>query len=184
MRYAVIRDGQQIGTTTVLLRRNGTSTSAEVKTNIQVKIAYITVYRYEQTETEQWKDGKLEAMSAVTDDNGTVHKVSARNDGKALAVDADGKVSKVDASLVPVSLWNAALVKSTMAINPQDGSVTRVSVIDHGNEDVVLQGRPTPARHYSIATTFPQDVWYDQHHQLIRVEMRGSDGSKIHYQPG
>src|SRR4051812_41707574 len=90
-RYAVMRDGQQIGTTTVQLRREGPHTTAQVKTQVQVKIAYITVYRYEQTETEQWRDGKLEAMNAVTDDNGTLHKVSARREGSALAVEADGK---------------------------------------------------------------------------------------------
>jgi len=184
MRYAVMREGQQIGTTTVQLRRNGPAMTAEVKTNVQVKIAYITVYRYEQTEVEQWQDGKLEALNAVTNDNGTMHRVTARNEGGALTVDADGKTSRLDPSLIPVSLWNAGLVKRTMALDPQDGKVTPVSVVDHGTEDVVLQGKPVPARHYSIATSFPQDVWYDSKHQLIRVELRGSDGSKIHYQPG
>src|SRR3954467_14878566 len=66
LRYAVMREGQQIGTTTVQLHGNGAATTAEVKTNVQVKIAYITVYRYEQTEVEHWNNGKLEALDAVT----------------------------------------------------------------------------------------------------------------------
>jgi hypothetical protein len=183
-RYAVMRDGSQIGTTIVKVRHDGPATVAQVKTDIQVKIAYITVYRYQQTELEHWKDGKLVAMTSVTDDNGTTHKVVARAEDGALIVDADGKKSRLDPSLIPASLWNAGLVKRTMAINPKDGTVTPVSVVDHGREDIVLHGHPTPAHHYSIATSFPQDVWYDDHHQLIRVELHGRDGSTIHYQPG
>ncbi len=86
--------------------------------------------------------------------------------------------------MIPVSLWNASLLRSTIAINPQDGQLTPVSVVDHGEEALVLQGRATTGHHYSIRTSFPQDVWYDQQHQLLKVELRGSDGSRIQYQPG
>ena len=67
---------------------------------------------------------------------------------------------------------------------PADGTLTPVSVVDHGEEPLVLQGHPTTAHHYSVRTSFPQDVWYDRQDQLLKVELRGSDGSKIQYQPG
>jgi hypothetical protein len=184
LNFAVTRNGDRIGTTTVRLQRDGRHIVAEIATQVQVKIAMITVYRFEQRETERWTDGKLVGLHAVTDDNGTLHKVSAARNGDKLSVNADGKVSEVDPALVPASLWNAQLVKKTMALNPQDGSIVPVSVIDHGKEQLVLQGRPTTAHHYSIKTNFPQDVWYDEEHRLLKVELRGSDGSKIQYQPG
>ncbi len=184
LNFTVMRNGEPIGTSTMRLSRDGGETVADIVTHIQVKIAYITVYRYDQSETERWVDGWLVAMSSLTNDNGTVHKVSATRSGEVLLVDADGKVAEVDPSLIPVSLWNATLLRTTMAINTQDGSVTPVSVVDHGEEPLVLQGRPTTAHHYSIRTSFPQDVWYDQQHQLLKVELRGSDGSRIQYQPG
>jgi hypothetical protein len=182
--YAVVRDGSPIGTSTFRLRRDGSALTAEVATHVQVKFAFITVYRFDQTETEHWVGDRLVSLDALTDDNGTVHRVAARSEGNRLSVDADGKVSRLDASVIPASLWNAALVRRTIALNLQTGGLTPVSVIDHGSERLVLQGRPTTVHHYSINTSFPQDVWYDQHHQLVRVEMRGSDGSKIQYQPG
>jgi len=182
--YAVTRNGDRIGTTTVRLQRDGRHTVAEIATQVQVKIAMITVYRFEQRETERWVDGELIGLHSVTDDNGTLHKVSAVRRGGKLSVNADGKESEVDPAMVPASLWNAQLVKKTMALNPQDGSIVPVSVIDHGKEQLVLQGRPMTAHHYSINTNFPQDVWYDEQHRLLKVELRGSDGSKILYQPG
>jgi hypothetical protein len=182
--FTVMRNGDQIGTTTMRISRDGAGTLAEIVTHIAVKIAHITVYHYDQSETESWVDGKLVKMNSQTDDNGRRHKVSVTRSGDILSVDADGKVVEVDPAIIPVSLWNASLMRQTTAISPLDGALTPVSVVDHGEEPLVLQGRPTTAHHYSVRTSFPQDVWYDREHQLIKVEMRGSDGSKIQYQPG
>lgn len=184
LNFAVMRNGDRIGTSTVRLSRNGRETMAEVVTHIEVKIAHVTVYRYHQSETERWADGKLLALTSFTDDNGKAHRVAAMSRGNALLVEADGKASEVDPTVIPVSLWNASLVRKTKALNPQDGSITQVSVVDHGPEQLVLQGRTTTAHHYSIKTSFPQDVWYDERLQLVKVELRGSDGSRIRYQPG
>ena len=182
--FAIIRDGDPIGSCTFRLHRNGRETTVEVVTHVQVKLAFITVYRFDQTETERWVDGRLVSLTAVTDDNGTPHKVAAASRGDVLSVEADGKVSEVDPSLMPVSLWNPALVQKTKALDPQDGSIVPLSVVDHGREQVQLPGRSETAHHYSIKTTFPQEVWYDTRQQLIKVALRGSDGSKIEYHPG
>jgi hypothetical protein len=184
LNYAVTRNGDRIGTTSVRLQRDGRNLVADIATQVQVKFASITVYRFEQRETERWTDGTLAALQAVTDDNGTVHRVSATRNGDRLSVNANGKVSEVDATIVPASLWNAQLVQKTMALNSRDGSVMPISVIDHGKEQLVLQGRPLTAHHYSIKTNVPQDVWYGEDYRLLKVELRGSDGSKIQYQPG
>ena len=184
VRYTVRRDGAPIGTSTFRLTREGAETIAEVSTHVQVKLAFITVYRFDQRETERWQGDRLVALNAQTDDNGAVHRVTAQASGNTLVVDADGKVSNVDGGVIPASLWNAELVGRTIALNLQTGNPIPVSVIDHGREQLVLRGRATTAHHYSISTSFAQDVWYDQHRKLVKVEMRGSDGSTIRYQPG
>jgi hypothetical protein len=184
LNYAVTRNGDRIGTTTVRLQRDGRHLVAEIGTQIQVKIAGITFYRFEQRETERWLDGELVGLNAITNDNGTVNRVSAVRNGNKLSVNADGKVSEIDAAIVPASLWNAQLVQKTTALNSRDGSIMPVSVIDYGKEQLVLQGRPRTAHHYTIKTNLPHEVWYDEDHRLLKVELRGSDGSKILYQPG
>src|SRR5713226_2667614 len=140
LNFTVMRNGEPIGTSTMRLSRDGGETVADIVTHIQVKIAFITVYRYDQNETERWVDGRLAAMSSHTDDNGTVHKVSATRSGEILSVDVDGKVAAVDPAVIPVSLWNASLLRSTIAINPQDGQLTPVSVVAHAEENKTLQG--------------------------------------------
>jgi uncharacterized protein DUF6134 len=184
MNFTIMRDGEPIGASTVRFTRRGNETIADVSTHIQVKIAFLTVYRYDQSETERWADGHLLAMTSLTRDNGTTHQVSATRSGDRLLVDSDGRSRAVDPDLMPYNPWNAAMLHARVALNTKDGSVTPVSVTDRGEDRVVLQGRSTLTHHYSIRTSFPQDVWYDRHHRLVRVELHGSDGSTIRYQPG
>lgn len=183
IRFAIMRDGQPIGSNTIELQRNGAETTVRMITRIQVKIALMTVYRFDQTETERWVDGRLVGLESATDDNGTPHRVTATSSNGKITVNADGKVSQVAGTTIPASYWNPALLGKSVALNPQDGAIVPVAVTDRGEDHVVVQGRAKRTRHYVIRTTFPQDVWYDDDRQLVKVELKASDGSTIRYQP-
>jgi Family of unknown function (DUF6134) len=183
IRFAIMRDGQPIGSNTIELQRNGAETTVRMITRIQVKIALMTVYRFHQTETERWVDGRLVGLESATDDNGTPHRVTATSSNGKITVNADGKVSQIAGTTIPASYWNPALLGKSVALNPQDGAIVPVAVTDRGEDHVVVQGRAKRARHYVIRTTFPQDVWYDDDRQLVKVELKASDGSTIRYQP-
>src|ERR687894_575517 len=73
LNFAVTRNGEQIGNTLVKLQRSGDQTIAETETNIGAKFPSIRVYRCDQRLGGLWVDGKLAALPAVTDDNGSVH---------------------------------------------------------------------------------------------------------------
>jgi len=181
MKFAVMRNDSQIGTNTITVVRNGQDTTVQIVTHVEVRIAYITVYRFDQTDTEQWADGRLLAMNATTDDNGTVHRTNANcRDGKVV-VDGDGQVRTLTANIIPVSLWNPVLLVQNVALDPQDGAPVPVSVVDRGEENIVLQGHAQHAHHYVLMTTFPQELWYDENQRLVKVELKGSDGSTIRY---
>jgi hypothetical protein len=184
IRFAIVREGEPIGSNTIELRRNRAETTVQMVTHIQVKIAFVTVYRFDQRETERWVDGRLVALEAVTDDNGTPHRVKATSSDNRITINADGKVTEVAGTTIPASYWNPALLGKTIALNPQDGAIVPVAVTDRGEDHLVVQGRAKRTHHYVIRTTFPQDVWYDEDRQLVKVELKGSDGSTIRYQPG
>src|SRR5262245_20578691 len=82
--FAIIRNGEQIGTSTVRVQRNGDETAVETATDIRVTIAYITVYRFAKRQTERWVGDRLAGLSAVTDDNGKVTRVTAIRNGDRL----------------------------------------------------------------------------------------------------
>ena len=180
--FAVIRNGAQIGTNHIKVGHDGAETTVQNVTHVAVNIGFLTLYKYDQTETERWADGRFVAMNSKTDDNGTEHSANAKaRDGK-IVIHGDDKVSEAPPTAVPLSLWNPSVVESDLAFDPKDGAVQPLKVLDRGEEKVVILGRPRPAHHYQIVTTYPQDVWYDDNHQLVQVELKGSDGSTIRYQ--
>ena len=182
MNFAVMRNGEQIGTNRIRIGRDGADTTVQNDTHVAVGLGMLTLYRYDQNETERWADGRLVSLNAKTDDNGTEHSTTAKaKDGK-LVVRVDDKLSEAPPTAFPLSLWNAEVLGSGVALDPKDGSVQPMKVIDRGQEKLRIQGKERPVHHYAIVTTFQQEVWYDDNNQLVQVELKGSDGSTIRYQ--
>ena len=181
--FAVMRNGSQIGTNRIKVGREGSETTIQTVTHVAVGFGTLTLYRYDQTETEQWADGRFVAMNATTDDNGSEHRASANaRDGKIIIHGDNDKVSEAPPTAVPFNLWNADLVARELAFDTKDGSMQPLKVIDRGEERLVVQGQVRATHHYQIVTGYTQDVWYDENRQLVQVELKGSDGSTIRYQ--
>jgi hypothetical protein len=180
-KFAINREGSQIGTVTIEVTHNGAETLVKAVTHIQVKIAFYTAYRFEQAYSERWVNNKLVALTSTTDDNGTAYKVDVAPKGTGLAIEANGKISQVDANMFPFTLWNAALVKQTSVFDLQKGAVMKISVADGGMDSIPVLGKKTKAHRYSISGPFAQDVWYDEKGGFVQSMLVGPDGSKIHY---
>jgi hypothetical protein len=176
--FTVIRNGEQIGASTVHVQRHGDETTVETATEIRVTIAFVTVYRFAKRQTERWVGGGLAGLSAVTDDNGKVTRVTATRNGDRLSVNIDGRHGDIEAA-PPANLWDPSVLRLTRAFNTTDGTIIPVSVTDRGTEQTVVRGRSIAAHRYAIRTTGAQDVWYDGQQRLVKVELRGSDGSTI-----
>jgi hypothetical protein len=182
MKFVVMRDGTQIGTNSISFDSDATGTKVQTVTHVSVGFGFLTLYHFDQTETEEWSGGRLMAMNSTTDDNGTLHRASATaRDGK-IVVQADNEVRELAPTTIPLNLWNPALMVQKSVLDPKDGSVKPIKVIDRGEDDLAVQGKTQRAHHYQIVTSYQQDVWYDDNHQLVQVELKGTDGSTIRYQ--
>jgi hypothetical protein len=181
LQYAIMRKGEQIGTHKVELRRTGKETSVNVETNVEVKVLFVTAYRFQHTATERWMNGHLVALDSETDDNGTQHKLTVALKGAALQVDADGAAAQVDKNIIPASLWNPELVRQSVMLDTQNGQVMPISVVDGGSEQVTVESGPAMAHHYTIKGKFSQDVWYDSRGRLVQSQLVAKDGSVISY---
>ena len=183
MRFAIMRNGEQIGTHAIEINRAGPETNVRITTDLAVKVLFVTAYRLQYSATERWVNGQLVAFNSTTDNNGVRHKVSATRSASGLEVEADGKTSRVDQNVLPASLWNAELMRRKAAMDPQDGQIDPISVTDEGMEELNLGARTLKAHHYEIKGRYTQDVWYDERGRLMQVKLIGSDGSVISYAP-
>jgi hypothetical protein len=183
MRFAIMRNGDQIGTHAIEISRTGAETDVRITTDLAVKVLFVTAYRLQHSAIERWVNGQFVAFNSTTDNNGVRHKVTVSRSAAGLEVDADGKTSRVDQNVLPASLWNAELMRRKAALDPQDGQVDPISVTDDGTEDLNLGAHTLKAHHYEIKGRYSQDVWYDEGGRLVQVKLIGSDGSVISYAP-
>jgi uncharacterized protein DUF6134 len=183
MRFAILRNGDQIGTHAIEISRSGQETNVRVTTELTVKVLFVTAYHLQHNASERWVNGQLMAFNSSTDANGTKHKVSATMGAAGLEIDADGKTSRVDKSVMPASLWNPELMRRKSMLDPQDGQVDPLAIVDSGTEELTFDGRSVKAHHYQMKSRYSQDVWYDERGRLVQVKLVGSDGSVISYKP-
>jgi hypothetical protein len=183
MRFAITRNGEQIGTHEIEINRSGRETSVAVVTDLTVKVLFVTAYRLQHTESERWVNGQLVELNSTSDNNGTRHTVSVSAKGTGLEVKVDGKATVVDPNVMPASFWNPALLGRPLLLDTKDGQVMPVSVRDDGEEDLTINAQVVKAHHYTINSRYSQDVWYDDQAHLVQAKLIASDGSVIMYRP-
>ena len=54
LRFAIIRNGDQIGTHTIELKRSGQEIAVNIETEVLVKVLFVTAYRFQHAASERW----------------------------------------------------------------------------------------------------------------------------------
>lgn len=181
LKFTVLRDGSEIGTHKIDVRRDGAATRVNIKTDIAVKMAFITVYRFEHSGKEEWRNGQLVQIESKTNDDGTDKWLKGAANGKGLEIDGSAKKYLAEPTIIPASLWNPKIVKQGELLNTLDGSKMAVTIKDVGEETIKVYGRMIPTRHFSITGQLQRELWFDADGTLVQVRFKASDKSDIRY---
>ena len=87
VRFDVYRKGSAIGTHVIRFSQTGGTLKVASQVDIQVKVAFITVYRYEQTGNDDWENDVLVRTRIQTNDDGNDTLVVAEARDGQLAVE-------------------------------------------------------------------------------------------------
>lgn len=179
--FTVLRNGDDIGTDVLSFEKRSNQLIVHVKTDIAVKVAFITVYRFEHQSREVWTNGRMTYIESRTNDDGKHHTLHAEARNGELVVDGDNKKSIAPPQIVPASLWDDDIVRSRTLLNTLNGTQMTINVRDLGPEKVMVHGQPTTARHFVITGQLDRELWYDSRGVLVQAKFKGSDGSNITY---
>jgi hypothetical protein len=181
--FAVERNNERIGFHRIRFRREEGRLVVETEVSIRVAVLLVTVYRFTHKAREVWVDGRVVALDAETDDDGTPHRLSARADGDALRVTHNGAQSTVAAGLVPTSLWNKVAVEQTVLLGTLRGDAMPTQVTRLGPEKVTAPDGEVEAEGFVIDASpdYKRWVWYDRTGRLVAVRLLGGDGSTVSY---
>jgi hypothetical protein len=179
--FTVLRNGSEVGKHEMLFRNEADGLKIDIRTNVAVKVAFITAYRFEHEGHEVWQGGRLVRLWSKTNDDGTKHVLDVTAGGNELVVMADGKDTEKVSVSIPASLWNERLVQQRSILNTLDGSRMSIQVSDLGTEAVPVKGGKVPARHYAVTGDLQRELWYDAQNVLVKVRFKAKDGSDIEY---
>ena len=177
--FNISRNGQQIGQHVMDITTDGKVTTVDMKTNIEVKVMFVTAYKLEYTAQEVWNDGNFTSFQSQTDDNGKHHQVNVTATADKVAVVADGKRAEAPKGTIPATFWNTQFLTRKQVIHTENGQILTIAIQDLGNESVKTAAGPKQAKHYHTTGGLERDMWFDATGTPVRFQLLGSDKSVI-----
>ncbi|TVQ33924.1 MAG: hypothetical protein EA356_11430 [Geminicoccaceae bacterium] len=158
--FDVSRNGSKIGTHTIRLRQDGDRVETDIAIDLEVRLAFITAYRYTHRNHEVYVADRLVSMQSWTDDNGTRYEVDARNQGDRLVVTGTDGTKELPAGILPTTYWKPRMVQDGAWINTQHGRLVEGRSELVGEELVEVGSQVVPSEHWAIRGDVNLDLWY------------------------
>jgi hypothetical protein len=180
--FRVLLDGREIGQHRYALTGAGDEREVQSEARFDVRVLFLSAYRYQHEAIERWDGDCLRALSARTDDNGRRESVSAEErDGRLLVQRAKGP-GEYTGCVMSFAYWNPRILDARQLLNAQTGELLPVTVTDLGDEIVAVQGRQQLAqRHRIVAPGLQIDLWYAGE-RWVALEAPAGGGRRLRYE--
>ena len=179
--FDIVRNGEAIGTHTYRFDRSGDRTEVRIKTDINFRLFFIPVYRFEHESKEVWQDGKLNSLESNTNENGTPVKLQVHRDEDSLMVYGEDGNLHVDREIIPASLWNRLVLDRSQTLTTISGNVKKFEVEYVGEAELDVRRQKVTTQHFRLTGEFERELWYDKDDVLVGVRFEASDGSTVAY---
>ena len=181
LEFDIVRNGEAIGTHTYRFDCSGDRTEVRIKTDINFRLFFIPVYRFEHESKEIWQDGKLNSLESNTNENGTPVKLLVHRDEDSLMVYGEDGNLHVDREIIPASLWNRLVLDRSQTLTTISGNVKKFEVEYVGETELEVRGQKVMTQHFRLTGEFERELWYDKDDVLVGVRFEASDGSTVAY---
>lgn len=174
-RYTILKDGDPIGTEDIRFEPQGDALKVSVTTTTRVKVLFVN-FRYAHKRDEVWRGGRLESVTATTDDDGTPHSLSmVRGADGGYSLTVDGKTSPQPADALPLTLWTREVLKRPVLLSVIDGRPYQVHSESVGSETVTTAGgQAIPTQHHRIGGEVERDLWFAADGRLVKTRFTRS----------
>lgn len=179
--FDVIRGGDKIGEHHISIQETATGKQVDIKTDVEVKVLFVTAYEFKHVSQEKWENGVLTHLESTSNDDGTHHKLTLDLKNVTLQGIRDGQKIVIDHANIPASLWNKEILSQQTIVNTLDGHPMNIQVTNLGMEEILISGQKQMAEHVRLTGDLERELWFNQNNQLVQVKFKGSDGSEILY---
>ncbi len=181
LQFSLLRNGSPLGNYDLRFETRDGSLHVVTRVDVDYRLAFITLYRFEQNRNELWRDGNLVSLETQTNDDGDRFALTAWATPDGLQVNGREFDGLAPTDIMPTGFWDIRTVERTQLLNSEDGVLLEIAVTRIGVETVSALGQPVRASHYRIDGDTEKDVWYDESGIWVALRMTASDGSTIEY---
>lgn len=171
-RFEIYRGATNIGFQSLRASRNGPDLRVRVEVALAVRFLGIVAYRYEHTNQEVWRDGRLVSIDAKTNDDGDKAYCRVRREGDAFEIDGSSFRGRAPLTVAPTSYWNYANFETDTWISTQSGELLSVA-FDASRMSGGLERRV-------VSGDFDITLYYDARREWRSAEFDGK-GETIRY---
>ena len=173
-------DHGEIGTYTNTIRREGDAIVVDTKVRIQVKVAFVSVFRLEADRREEWRNGRLQAYSSVTRKNGDEIRVTGRAEGDKFVINGPSGQITAPADVVPTNPWSIDMTKADTVMASESGRIFDARLAGREETTVTVGDQQVPARHFQVVADTRHDLWFDPEGRVVQFATR-DDGKTISF---
>ena len=149
----------------------------ENEIDLEVKVGFVTFFKYTHESTEIWADGVLHSLQAKTRKEGDDLAVTANRSGDVLNVSGTNFSGEAPLGLMPTSHWNVLQMDQTVLLSSEAGKLLDVTIEDLGMDTIKTQSGELVASRYRLTADLAVDLWYDETGRWVKCAFsaRGQD---------
>ncbi|MCI0684788.1 MAG: DUF6134 family protein [Gemmataceae bacterium] len=173
--FAILVDGREAGQAqmTIVQQDDG---SVYVSASAKVQVQGLVVnYSFTIDAQEWWKAGKLIGLKAVANDNGKKNEVMVGLRDNQLRSRANGAERPCHPDVWPTSYWKlpeARFHNKQVPLLSVDSGADLAGQLQYlGTKQLPVGSQLIACYHFRVTGAgAPVDLWFDQHHRLVRRE--------------
>jgi hypothetical protein len=148
--FRVTLDGREIGQHRFTLTTTGDARELRSEARFDVRVLFVSAYRYLHEAVERWNGGCLDSLVARTETNGERQDVSASARGDRLVVLRPDGREEVKGCVMSFAYWNPQILQAQELLNSQTGELVPVTITAHGDDTIVVRGHTVSAQRHRI----------------------------------
>ena len=175
-KYDVLRNGKKIGTHAIRFEPGPGGLRVIAETKMEVRILFITAYRYHYVSEELWCENTLQQVTTRVDDNGNRSETDAQWQGDGYFVRRNDETGFIQGPIVSTNHWNDRATSVDAVFNTITGKINAVSVTPDVNTAPRLSGQE-----YEMRGELNIDTYYDSAGNWQGMVFNHKDGSEIEF---
>jgi hypothetical protein len=159
--FRVLLDGREIGRHRFTLAGAGTGVVLRSEAQFDVRVLFISAFRYVHEAVERWEGGCLQSLASRTETNGERVAVTALSQDGRLAVSGPAGRDVHEGCVMSFAYWDPRILEARWLLNSQTGELVPVQVTAQGRETVNVRGQlQSASRHRVSGPGLSIDLWY------------------------